>query len=55
MPAAGGSRQHLAPSGEADDPDFERGFLIDFAVQGGVQRFSEFNPAARQRIEPLGR
>ena len=43
MPAAAGSRHHLAPAGEANDLDFQRGFLIDFAVQGGVQRFAEFD------------
>ena len=55
MAAAGGSRQHLAPAGEADDLDFQRGFLVDLAMQGGMQGFAEFDPAARQRIKALGR
>ena len=53
--AAASSRQHLAPAGEADNLDFQRGFLSDLAMQGGVQRFAEFDTAARQRIETLGR
>ena len=48
VPAARGSRHHLAPSGEADDLDPERGFLIDFAMERGMQRFAEFDPAARE-------
>jgi hypothetical protein len=55
MPAAAGSRQHLAPSGEADNLDFQRGFLVDFAMQRRMQRFAEFDPAAGQRIKALGR
>ena len=55
MPAATGSRHHLAPSGEVDDLDFQAGFLIDFAMQGRMQGFAEFDPAARQRIKTLGR
>ena len=51
MPAAAGSRQHLAPAGEVDDLDFQPGFLVDLAMQGGVQRFAEFDPAAGERIE----
>src|SRR3981081_3318937 len=40
--AAAGPRNNLAPSGEADDVDLERGFLVDFAMHGCVQRFAEF-------------
>jgi hypothetical protein len=55
MPATRRSRHHLAPSGEVDDLDFQAGFLIDFAMQGRVQGFAEFDPAAWQRIKALGR
>src|SRR5882757_3765080 len=55
MSVAAGSRQHFAPSGEANNLDPQRGFLVDFAMQGGVQRFAEFDPAAGQRIETLRR
>ncbi len=54
MPVAGGGRNHLAPAGKADDLDFERGFLIDFAMQGGVQRLAEFDPAAGPCLAALG-
>src|SRR5882724_937937 len=55
MSVAAGSRQHFAPSGETDNLDPQRGFLVDLAMQGGVQRFAELDPAAGQRIEALGR
>ena len=55
MPAAAGSRQHLAPSGEADDLDLQPGFLVDLAMQRRVQRFAEFDPAAGQRVKALAR
>ena len=32
MPAACGSRQHLAPAGQANNLDFQTGFLIDLAI-----------------------
>src|SRR6185369_17291957 len=38
----------------ADDLDCKPGFLIHLAHQGLVQRFAELDPAAGQRIEPLG-
>ena len=55
MSAAAGSRQHLAPSCEANDFDLERGFFRDFAMQRRMKRFAEFDPPARQRIETPGR
>src|SRR4051794_7063498 len=32
VPAAAGSRQHLAPAGEAQNLDLQAGFLVDFAM-----------------------
>jgi hypothetical protein len=55
MTASAGSRQHLAPSGEPGNLYPERGLLVDFAMQGSVQRFPEFDPAAGQRIKALAR
>src|SRR5260221_11829404 len=55
MPAATGGRQHLAPAGQAQDFDFQSSFLVDLAMQRGVQRFAEFDPAAGQRVESPGR
>ena len=53
MATASGLRQHLAPSGKADNLDFKGGFLVDLAMQGRIQRFAEFDPAAGQRVETL--
>src|SRR5437588_4220655 len=53
MPAAFGRRQHLAPSRQVQNFDSKPGFLVDLAVHCGVQRFTEFDPAARERIEAL--
>ena len=55
MAAAGRGGQHLAPAGKARDLDSEPGFFIDLALQRGMQGFAEFDPAAGQRIEALGR
>ena len=55
MTAAGGPGQHLAPAGKARDLNLEPGFFIDLAMQRGMQGLAEFDPAARQRIEALGR
>ena len=55
MPAALGRRQHLAPAGELQNLDPQPGFLVDLAMQRGVQRFAEFDPAAGERIKALAR
>ena len=55
VPAAVGCRQHLAPAGEAQNLDSQAGFLVDLAVQRGVQRFAEFDPAAGERVKALAR
>src|SRR5258708_24360472 len=55
MTAAGGARQHLAPAGKAYDLDLQPGFLVDLALQRGMQGFTEFDAAAGQRIEALRR
>ncbi len=55
MPAALGTRHDLAPRGEINDLDLERGFLANLAMQGGVEGFAKFDPAARQRIKTPGR
>src|ERR1700722_1036889 len=35
-------RQHLAPAGQSRDLYSKPGFLVDLAVQGGLQGFAEF-------------
>ena len=55
VPAAAGSRQHLAPSGQAENLDSQPGFLVDLAMQRRMQRFAEFDPAAGERIEAFAR
>src|SRR5580693_9160318 len=54
MAAAGVPRQHLAPAGQSRDLYSEPGFLVDLAKQGGMQGFTEFDPAARQGVKALG-
>src|SRR6516164_642181 len=55
VPGAACSRQHLAPAGKSYNLDAKRGLLVDLAVQGRVQGFSELDAATRQRIEAPGR
>ena len=47
------TRRSPKPSGEAGDLDSQARFLVDLAMQSGVQRFAEFDPAAGQRIKSL--
>jgi len=47
MSVAGGSWQHFAPSGEANNLDPQCGFLVDFAVQGGCAAIRRIRPGRR--------
>ena len=53
MPAAIGPWQHLAPAGQARTLDSLAGFLVHLAVERGMQRFAEFDPAAGERVKAL--
>src|SRR5258708_959031 len=55
MAAGGGARAHLAPACQAYDLHLPPRFLVDLALQRGMQGFTEFDRAAGQRIEALGR
>src|SRR5206468_1596054 len=43
------------PAGQVQNLYTQAGFLVDLAMQRCMQRFAEFDPAARERIKPLAR
>jgi len=45
----------LAIAGKRDRLDLKRGLLAHLANHRLFERFAEFDPAARQRIEAMGR
>ena len=54
-PSIGVPQDHLAISGELDRLDFEASLFAHLADHRLFERFAEFDTAARQRIDAVGR